>query len=331
MKRFLLGEFKLTAMRYKTRFDKASKRFDETHALFASRLHNELRYYLSSRGVDNFEKLCNLLVSDKLKSCLAPGTVNYVLLLEGEGCFEPDQVARLADTYINCHIGATASNRGQSSPRRRGGYRYPPSRSFQECGGGETERRPGNATTASPNKGARSTPVADSNRVARRCWRCHATNHLTRDCLQDKESRPPTQSADQNLFVRRCWRCQSTNHLAKDCPQGRESRPPTRYSNRVQIASSEGQTDNVCNRVLCDAESVVLEKQCDNACWEFGSFPEVNYCKDVAQCLAKPPPELKVSKLQYANVTVNGIKSRGTLWLWITNPGCELTFAECRG
>jgi len=115
--------------------------------------------------------------------------------------------------------------------------------------------------------------------------------------------------------VRRCWRCQSTNHLAKDCPQGRESRPPTRYRNLVQIAPDEEQpedqllTDNMCNRVLYDTASVVLEKQCDNAYWEFGNFPEVNYCKDVAQCLAKPPPELKVSKLQYVNVTVNGNKA----------------------
>jgi len=29
MKKFLLGEFKLTAMEYKARFDKASKRFDK--------------------------------------------------------------------------------------------------------------------------------------------------------------------------------------------------------------------------------------------------------------------------------------------------------------
>jgi len=124
MMRFLLGEFKLTAMEYK-----ASKHFDETHVLFASRLHNELRYYLSSRSVDNFEKLCNLLVGDKLKSCLAAGTLIYVLSLEGEGCFQPDQVPRLADTYINCHIG-TASNRGQFSPPRRGGYKpYPRSHS----------------------------------------------------------------------------------------------------------------------------------------------------------------------------------------------------------
>jgi len=103
--------------------------------------------------------------------------------------------------------------------------------------------------------------------------------------------------------------------LAKDCPQGRESRPPTRYSNRVQIAPDEEQTEdqlqtgNMCNRVLCDAESVVFEKRCDDACWEFGNFPEANCCKDVAQGLAKPPPELKVSKLQYVNVTVNGNKA----------------------
>ena len=69
--------------------------------LFAARLCNELRYYLSSRKVDNFDKLCDLLVSDKLKSCLSAGTLNYVLSLEGNGCFEPDKIAELADTYTN--------------------------------------------------------------------------------------------------------------------------------------------------------------------------------------------------------------------------------------
>ena len=56
---------------------------------------------------------------------------------------------------------------------------------------------------------------------------------------QSREVRPIL-TVDQNRFVRRCWRCQSTNYLAKDCSQGRESRPPIRYSNRVQIAPSEG-------------------------------------------------------------------------------------------
>jgi len=92
-------------------------------------------------------------------------------------------------------------------------YRYPPSRSFQEYGEGEKERHPGNETAARSGKGVRPTPVVDPNRVARRCWQCHATDHLARDRLQDGKSRPPTQSVDQNLFVRRCWRRQSTNHL----------------------------------------------------------------------------------------------------------------------
>jgi len=183
MKRFLLGEFKLTAMEYKARFDKASKRFDKMHVLFASRLHNEPRYYLSSRGVDNFEKLCNLLVSDKLKSCLTPGALNYVLSLEGEGCFQPDQVARLADTYFNCHIG-TASNRGQFSPSRRGGHKFPPLRSFQEFRGGKTERPPSNATAVNQSKEVRPTPTADQSRFVRRCWRCRSTNHLAKHCPQ---------------------------------------------------------------------------------------------------------------------------------------------------
>jgi len=146
MKRFLLVEFKLTAMEYKARFDKASKRLYETHVLFASRLHNEHLRYLSSHGVDNFEKLCKLLVSDKLKSCLTAGALNYVLSSEGEGCFQPDQIARLADTYVNWHIGASG-NRDQFSPSRRGGPKFPPSRLFQGFRGGKTERPPVNAAT----------------------------------------------------------------------------------------------------------------------------------------------------------------------------------------
>jgi len=133
---------------------------------------------------------------------------------------------------------------------------------------------------------------------------------------QSKEVRP-TLSADPDRFIRRCWRCQSTNHLAKDCPQGRESRPPTRYSNHVQVAPSEGQTegqpqaDGACNRVLCDIESVIIVKQCDeNDYWEFDNFPDIDCCKNVTtQCAVKPPPELKVWKLQYVNVTVNGNKA----------------------
>ena len=52
--------------------------------LFASKLRNLLMYYLRSRGVNDLDTLCELLVSDKLKTTLPPGILNYVLSLEGD-------------------------------------------------------------------------------------------------------------------------------------------------------------------------------------------------------------------------------------------------------
>ena len=77
LKRFLLTEYRLTPREYKARFDTATKSADETFVLFAARLRNLLSYYLSSKGVDgDFYKLCNLLISDRLKSALPHGPLN---------------------------------------------------------------------------------------------------------------------------------------------------------------------------------------------------------------------------------------------------------------
>jgi len=67
IKSFLLAEYKLTPREYKNRFDSAVKGNDETYVLLAARLRNLLMYYLRSRNVDDFEGVCDLLVSDKLR------------------------------------------------------------------------------------------------------------------------------------------------------------------------------------------------------------------------------------------------------------------------
>ena len=85
VKRFLLTEYKLTPREYKTRFDTAAKSASETYMLFTARLRNLLTYYLWSRGVIDFDGLCNLLISDRLKAALPQGALKYVLSLEGEG------------------------------------------------------------------------------------------------------------------------------------------------------------------------------------------------------------------------------------------------------
>ena len=83
----------------------------------------------------------------------------------------------MADTYINCHIGTASSNRGQFSPSRRDGHKFPPLRSFQGLRGGKTERPPGNAT-ANQIKEMRPTPTVDPNQFDRRCWRCQSTKQV---------------------------------------------------------------------------------------------------------------------------------------------------------
>jgi len=113
VKHFLLIEFRRTPKEYKVRFDTASKNVNETYVLFTSRLGNLLLYYLRSRGVEDFATLRELLVSDKLKSCLPPGTLNYVLSLEGDDWFYPSKVAGLADTYAANHDNRYGQNQSK--------------------------------------------------------------------------------------------------------------------------------------------------------------------------------------------------------------------------
>ena len=49
---------------------------------FASRLKGLLNYYLDSRYVTDFAKLCELLVSDRIKSTLSDSCLQYVLSIE---------------------------------------------------------------------------------------------------------------------------------------------------------------------------------------------------------------------------------------------------------
>ena len=149
---------------------------------------------------------------------------------DGKGCFEPDEIAELPDMYVNCHMGSTSELvrpdstevRGRFSLSKRSGYKYQLSRPFHAAKGGK------------PNHPPTTTRVGHSARG-----------------------------------FRRCWRCQSTNYTSKDCPQGRETRRPARYSNRTQVNvcavlppncqagdDQSASTNNACNRVLCDAESI---------------------------------------------------------------------------
>jgi hypothetical protein len=76
IKKHLLCEFRLTPRELRSRFTQASKRGEETYALFAVRLENLLLYYLRSRDADkDVKKMFDLMIADKLKDSLPAGAL----------------------------------------------------------------------------------------------------------------------------------------------------------------------------------------------------------------------------------------------------------------
>ena len=172
LKRFLLAEYKLTPREYKVRFDTITKNADETYVLFAARLRNLLQYYLSSKNVgDDFNKLCHLIIADRLKGSLPQGPRNYLLSLEGDEWFAPDRVAYLADTFVSHRSdsgsaqptvsssvrgASAAASGGQPSQHVRGGH------------GGQSQPGRGNVNTV----------------PSRCCFVCNRPGHLAKDCYR---------------------------------------------------------------------------------------------------------------------------------------------------
>ena len=168
LKRFLLSEYRLTPREYKARFDTAAKSADETFVLFAARLRNLLSYYLSSKGVvDDFDKLCNLLISDRLKSALPHGPLNYVLSLEGDEWFTPDRVAYLADTFVNNRSLPVGSKAQEGRPARVVTAAATVPQGSAAGGGHPMASRCGHVTTPPP---------------MRKCYVCNKPGHIARDC-----------------------------------------------------------------------------------------------------------------------------------------------------
>ena len=82
LKGALLHEHKLSPNTYLKRFNSCRKSGEETFVAFASRLKGLLNYYLDSRYVTDFTKLCELLVCDRIKSTWSDSCLQYVLSIE---------------------------------------------------------------------------------------------------------------------------------------------------------------------------------------------------------------------------------------------------------
>ena len=183
---FLTAEFKLTPREYRARFNAATRNADETHIAFRARLDNMWNFYMRSRECDNFEKLKDLIVADRLKDSLSPQCLKYCLGIEGHKLLSSKDLADLADVY---DANYTADGR----------YR-----------GGNTQdykpNKPGSFHGAQFLKRVVSVPGGD---------RSSAHNDVEAQGHSGQKTKISAGQISRSL----CWICKSPNHRQRDCPQ----------------------------------------------------------------------------------------------------------------
>jgi len=292
LKKFLLTEYKLTPREYKARFDTAVKNADETYILFAARLRNLLTYYLSSRGVQDFDKFCDLIISDRLKASLPQGPLNYVLSLEGESWFDPNKVASLADVFVN--------NRPPAGPKAQDG------RAVRIATAAPTETRGHPGTYGA--RGGRYVPGRGGNNTspAIRCYKCNGLGHLAKDCASNR-------GGAQGSYRGNVRGGGSSNYY-----QG--SNRGHRGGAHVNLCSTLGaprlQSKEMGVQCTDDDFQVNLITQ---PRWEFSEFPSV----DVTT--VKSLPMVRVYPLQYVEVTVAGYEC-----VALEDSGCQIPIVSNR-
>ena len=93
----LLKEFSLTATKYRDNFMSAVKDNEETWTQYGSRLTTLLKYYLDSRKVTNYDKLTELLVSDRMKEGLPHYVNRHTGAKKNDDWLTPHALVRVAD------------------------------------------------------------------------------------------------------------------------------------------------------------------------------------------------------------------------------------------
>jgi len=230
--------------------------------------------------LDDFERVFSLLISDKLKSCLPAGALNYVLSLEGNDWFDPRRIGELADTYVSNHTSAEKPKHVSSAYVGSNGSESP--KTNAQNGG-----RFGHAFRAAKSQ--------DSNKEVL-CYNCQKKGHIARFCPQSNVVRQSSQTASRSPGnVRRCYRCHSTQHLARFCTKannsgdrdGSEAQATVRacFSDvRIAPAASAFSRDyitgarvdgltGVCafSRDEASGAQVCIDGKSDE--WKFGEFP----------------------------------------------------------
>src|SRR3989442_2083830 len=214
----ILQEFNFTPHMYQSAFLDSCRSLGESAVQFVSRLTNSLELYLDSRGINkSYDKLVELLISDRYRNTLDEETRHYVADHEHDGWMLPKRMAQLIDLY-------------QSERHPNWNYLKNPKNFTGKTG------NTGNAYKSSSYQntaGSKHTFIRyDKTRMF--CTYGKGKGHLKSSCYKLTRSEKPDNSKKE-VKERRCYVCDSKFHVAPKCPEKKQGK--TFNAKRVTVDS----------------------------------------------------------------------------------------------
>jgi hypothetical protein len=100
-----LNEFRITRLQLRERFYALQKVPDESYCTLQSKLANALTFYLRSHKINgSYERLFDLICSDRLKDYIPKSCLDFVLLQENGGRLRPAELSAVIDTCLASHV-----------------------------------------------------------------------------------------------------------------------------------------------------------------------------------------------------------------------------------
>src|SRR5437867_8554240 len=201
---------------YQSAFLDSFRSLGESAVQFVSRLTNSLELYLDSRGINkSYDKLVELLISDRYRNTLDEETRHYVADHEHDGWMLPKRMAQLIDLY-------------QSERHPNWNY-LKNTKNFTGKTGNTAYKSSSYQNTA----GSKHTFIR-YDKTMMFCTYCKGKGHLKSSCYKLTRSEKPDNSKKE-VKERRCYVCDSKFHLAPKCPEKKQGK--TFNTKRVTVDS----------------------------------------------------------------------------------------------
>src|SRR3989441_586539 len=202
LKKAIFSDFNHTPKLYQKTFLEIHRAMHESATQFASRLSLSLELYLESREINrDYDRLCKLLVSDRLKSSLDYHTRLFVSDREMLSTWlDPKQIGLLVDAYQS-ERGINGFNppKGHNNNNKKGGYAS--NANYTRSGQPVLQEASSAPDKGSPNKESHPYMKADKSRL--RCENCGRTGHDISKCYRLQAGQGAPKNAKSTYKARR--------------------------------------------------------------------------------------------------------------------------------